>query len=195
MKKIGLFGGTFDPIHNAHLIIAEYLREELDLDKIWFIPAKIHPLKSNTSVTREKYRLEMLKKAIVDNPYFQIEDLELKQKKTSYTISTIEELLNIYSQDQPKFYFFLGMDNINQLYRWKDPHRLIKICQLIGFGRPGFVPSKTAKQFLTYIKFVHTPLLEISSTMIRQRIGEGLSVRYFIPEAVNDYITTKGLYK
>jgi nicotinate-nucleotide adenylyltransferase len=195
MKNIGLFGGTFDPIHIGHLIIAEFLRNELNLNEVWFIPAKIHPLKSNPSITKEKYRLEMLKMALSDNPHFCIDEVELKRKEVSFTTNTLDLLLQRYKEILPKFYFFIGMDNLNQLYRWKEPISILKKCQVVAFGRPGFTPSQTTNRFIPYIKFVQMPLIDISSSMIRKRIKLGLSVKYLVPEIIIKYIEEKQLYK
>jgi nicotinate-nucleotide adenylyltransferase len=195
MKNIGLFGGTFDPIHIGHLIIAEFLRNELNLQEVWFIPAKIHPLKSNPSITKEKYRLEMLKIALSDNTYFCIEEVELRRKEVSFTTNTLDILLEKYAEIFPKFYFFIGMDNLNQLYRWKEPISILKKCQVVAFARPGFTPSKTTKRYIPYIKFVQMPLFDISSSMIRKRIKQGLSVKYLVPENIIEYIEKKQLYK
>ncbi len=195
MKKIGLFGGTFDPVHNGHLIIAEYLRDELELEEIWFIPAKIHPLKDNRHITSEEHRVQMLELAVADNPLFRVSRVELERDSVSYTIDTIETLLQQYAHLQPRFYFFIGMDNVNELYRWKRPEDILRKCQVVAFGRPGFTPIEEAKKFLPLIKFVHVPLLEISSTFVRQRIRDGRSVRYLVPEPVLQYISEKQLYK
>lgn len=195
MKKIGLFGGTFDPVHNGHLIIAEYLRDELQLDEIWFIPAKIHPLKDNQEITPPHHRLEMLKLAVTDNKFFTVSDMELKREGMSYTVDTIDGVLKSYSKTPPKLYFFIGMDNVNDLHRWKAPEKILKKCQVVAFGRPGFTPDEQAKPFLSSIQFVHVPLLEISSTFVRRRLHHGHTVRYLIPEAVERYIKEKQLYK
>ncbi|MEJ2635797.1 MAG: nicotinate-nucleotide adenylyltransferase [Calditrichia bacterium] len=195
MKKIGLFGGTFDPIHNGHLIIAEYLRVELDLEEIWFIPARIHPLKNNTDITSAEDRLNMLKLAIDGDQHFRIDDLELRREGISYTIDTIDALHENYRHLSPEFYFFIGMDNVNELHQWKEPKQILTKSKVVAFGRPGFTPHEKAKEFLPYIRFVHVPLLEISSTFVRKRIREGLSVRYIIADSVFKYIQEKQLYR
>ncbi len=194
MKKIGLFGGTFDPVHNGHLIISEYLWDLLELEEIWFIPAKKHPLKNNMGITPTAHRLEMLKLAVADNPHLKISEVETKRAGVSYTIDTLIELENRMGGNPVRFYFFIGMDNVNDLHRWKSPDRILEKSQVVAFGRPGFEPRKEAEKYLARIKFVHVPLLEISSTLIRKRISEGRSVRYLIPESVERYIHDKQLY-
>lgn len=195
MKKIGLFGGTFDPVHNGHLIIAEYLRDELGLAEIWFIPAKIHPLKDNHVITGEVHRLKMLELAVADNPLFSVSRVELERDQVSYTIDTLNTLLERYRDLDPKFYFFIGMDNVNDFHRWRQPREILQKCQVVAFGRPGFKPNDTVLEFIPHIKFVHVPLLEISSTFVRQRIRAGRSVRYLVPDRVLLYIQQKQLYK
>ncbi len=194
-RKIGLFGGTFDPVHNGHLIIAEYLRDELKLDEVWFIPTKLHPFKSSQLISSDYDRMEMLKLAISSNPYFRTSDVEIKRPGVSYTIDTINELNQKYADQSAKFFFFMGMDNVNEFYRWKSPQQILEKCQVVAFGRPGFVPNKHAKPFLHYIQFIQVPLLEISATFIRQRVKEGRSIRYLVPDKVIDYIKKKQLYK
>ncbi len=195
MKKIGLFGGTFDPIHNGHLIISEYLRDELGLEEIWFIPANIHPLKNNQDIVGPQHRLRMAELACANNQYLRVVDIELKRDSVSYTIDTINGLLEQFAEISPSFYFLIGMDNVNDLHRWKAPDEILEKCQVVAFGRPGFKPGEAAQPFLQSIRFVHVPLLEISSTFVRNRVREGHSVRYLVPDAVDLYIQEKQLYR
>lgn len=195
MKKIGLLGGTFDPIHNGHLIIAEYLRDELLVDEIWFIPTKIHALKENEGISSPEIRNDMLELAISPNNNFKCLDIELTRTGVSYTIDTLELLLEKYQRLNPKFYFFIGMDNVNDLPRWKNPEMIMDKSQLVAFGRPGFTPSNEVKNLLPHIQFIHVPLLEITSTLIRKRAAEGKSIRYLVPDSVLQYINENQLYK
>ncbi|GAB4371986.1 MAG: nicotinate-nucleotide adenylyltransferase [Calditrichia bacterium] len=195
MIKIGLLGGTFDPVHNGHLIISEYLRDEFELDEFWFIPAKIHPLKDNKTITPVEQRLKMLELAIADNEHFRICEVELQREGVSYTIDTINQILEENREKSPELYFFIGMDNVNELHRWKSPHEILQKSHVVAFGRPGFTPNQSAEEFLPSIQFIHVPLLEISSTFIRNRIHAGKSVRYLIPSSVEKYIRDNGLYR
>ncbi len=194
-QKIGLFGGTFDPVHNGHLIIAEYLRDELQLDEIWFIPTGKHPLKDNRQISSVEHRLNMLRLAIADNERFKISEIEIHRPGVSYTIDTLNELLETYRDREPKFYYFIGMDNVNELHKWREPEKIVEKCQVVAFGRPGFQPQLEAQPFVARIQFVHVPLLEISSTFVRQRIREGRSVRYIVPKEVEQYILRHALYR
>ena len=195
MKKIGLLGGTFDPVHNGHLIISEYLREELSLDEIWFIPARIHALKKNQNISPAQIRLEMLQLAIADNPCFKINDIELQKDSVSYTVDTLRALEEKYRNLEPDFYFLIGMDNVNDLPRWKNPEEILSRCQMVAFGRPGFKPDESAERYLSSIQFIHVPLLEISSTLIRNRVKNGFSIRYLVPDPVLRYIQENKLYR
>ena len=195
MQKIGLLGGTFDPVHNGHLIISEYLRVELDLEQVWFIPTKKHPLKDNKDISSPDVRHQMLNLAISGNPYFKSYDYEIRKEGTSFTIETLRELKKSYQSHQPEFYFFIGMDNVNDLPKWKDPEEILQICQVVAFGRPGFQPSDRVKQYLPKIKFIQVPLLEISSSIIRNRVQFGQSIRYLVPDSVREYIKEKKLYQ
>ncbi len=195
MKKIGLLGGTFDPVHNGHLIISEYLYEELDLDEIWFIPAHIHPLKDNNGISDAGHRLSMLQLAVADNDHFKISELEISREGVSYTVDTLDQLHKTYRDIDPRFFYFIGMDNVNDLPRWKKPWQILENCQVVAFGRPGFKPDPAVEEYLPHIRFIHVPLLEISSTLIRKRVTEENSVRYLVPEAVRKYISDHGLYR
>jgi nicotinate-nucleotide adenylyltransferase len=194
-RKIGILGGTFDPIHNGHLIITEYLRDKLSLDEICFIPARHHPLKNNESISSSEVRLQMLQLAISDNQAFRYSEVELQRTGISYTIDTLDYLSSEWKDLHPELYFLIGMDIINELYRWKEPLQILEKTRVIAFGRPGFRPHKTAEKYLPHIQFISVPLLEISSSLIRQRCQEGRSIRYLVPEKVRKYIIDKGLYR
>jgi nicotinate-nucleotide adenylyltransferase len=195
MQKIGLLGGTFDPVHNGHLIISEYLRVELNLEQVWFIPTNKHPLKNNKDISSSEARLQMLNLAIAGNPYFKSYDYEVRKEGISFTIETLRELKKQYQSHRPEFYFFIGMDNVNDLPKWKDPEEILQICQVVAFGRPGFQPSERVRQYLPKIKFIQAPLLEISSSIIRNRVQAEQSIRYMVPDSVREYITEKKLYQ
>jgi nicotinate-nucleotide adenylyltransferase len=195
MKKIGLLGGTFDPIHNGHLIISEYLRDSLELSEIWFIPAKIHPLKKNEDITCDEFRVQMLELAIENNQYFKCCKIEIERGDISFTIDTVDQLHKEFKQIDPEFYLFIGMDNVNEIDRWKEPMQILEKTKVIAFGRPGFKTNKISEKFLPHLKFIRLPLLEISSTNIRNRIREGKSVRYLVPDAVKNFIEQEGLYQ
>jgi nicotinate-nucleotide adenylyltransferase len=195
LRKIGLFGGTFNPIHTGHLIIAEVIRQALQIDQILFIPAKIHAFKNNQQIQSSRHRLRMLELVIRDNPYFLISELELNKEGISYTIDTIKMLRLQYPEDRYTLYFLMGADNVAQFHKWKEPAELVKLCNFVVFGRPGFEVDPNSDPLVSKFQFVEAPLLEISSTDIRNRIQGNLSIRYMVPPQVEAYIHQHSLYK
>jgi nicotinate-nucleotide adenylyltransferase len=195
LRKIGLFGGTFNPIHTGHLIIAEVIRQALQIDQILFIPAKIHAFKNNQQIQSSRHRLRMLELVIRDNPYFLISELELNKEGISYTIDTIKMLRLQYPEDRYTLYFLMGADNVAQFHKWKEPAELVKLCNFVVFGRPGFEVDPKSDPLVSKFQFVEAPLLEISSTDIRNRIQGNISIRYMVPPQVEAYIHQHSLYK
>ncbi len=194
-KRVAIFGGSFDPIHHGHLLIAEWIRDELQFQKVIFVPTHIHPLKHNPGVTAAHHRLAMVKLAIQSNEFFEVSDIEIRKETVSYTIDTIREFQKVYPPKDYQLYFLIGQDNLNQLHLWKDPIKLVQLAQFIAFGRPGFEPSPEAQPFLPFIQFIEIPLLEISATRVRERLRTGKTVRYMVPDPVIDYINTHHLYR
>lgn len=195
LKKIGLFGGTFDPVHLGHLIIAEFIREAANLDKVVFIPARVHPFKNNLLILPSQHRYNMLKLAIRKNPSFLVSDMELKQEGTSYTVDTLRNFRQKYPADRFELYFLIGADNVAQFHLWKQPENLLRLSKFIIFGRPGFKVEMESGSYFSASQFIEAPLLEISSTQIRSRVQQNLSIRYLVPPAVEAYIESHSLYK
>lgn len=197
-KRIGIFGGTFNPIHFGHLIIAEGVREEYNLDKIIFIPSAMPPHKTK-GVLAAKHRYAMVALAILHNPYFMISDIEMRREGLSYTVDTIRALREIYG-DETEFYFIAGTDTIHELPTWKYIDELLELCNFVGATRPD--GSEVIDSVIDYFgevgkKRIHrlqTPELEISSTDLRNRLQEGRSVRYMIPKSVIRYIEENNIY-
>ena len=197
--KIAVMGGTFDPIHNGHLIVAEYVRTSLKLDKVIFIPSGVHPFKNNKNITEGKKRLDILSLAIKSNEYFDISTMEINREGITYTIDSIKELKEIYKEDE--VYFIIGSDIIFEIEKWKDFEELIELCKFILLYRPGKNEDKIENRIeelkklygLEFVR-VEAPLIEISSTEIRERVKEDLSIKYLVPEIVEDYIYKHKLY-
>ncbi len=197
--SIGVLGGTFDPIHFGHLLTAEAVREILSLNKIIFIPAAVPPHKLGKEIAAAKHRLSMAVLATQGNPFFCVSDMELQRKGPSYTTDTIDALKREQGADT-EIYFITGADAINALDTWRAPTELLAKCHFVAATRQG---TSLARDFLRecfgelaqeHIHEVETPELEISSTEIRRRIQEGLSIRYMVPESVAEYIFKEGLY-
>ncbi|MDU3087432.1 MAG: nicotinate-nucleotide adenylyltransferase [Peptoniphilus harei] len=199
MKKYGIFGGSFNPIHYGHLMICEYIKEEMGLDKVIFIPTGNPPHKDLGVSAEDRY--EMVRLAISPNPDFEISDIETTRVKLSYTVDTIRELKKIYKEE--KLYFLIGLDSLFQLKTWKKIGDLSQEIEFVVALRPGYIDKEEInneidflrKNFGTKINLIKTPLYEISSTDLRDRIHEGKSLRYLIPKKVLDYIEESGFYK
>lgn len=198
--RVGILGGTFDPIHVGHLVTAEAVRNEYKLDKVIFIPAAIPPHKQEQSVTPALHRYIMTVLATYSNPYFEVSPIEMNRPGPSYTIDTIYELIEKYGEDT-EFYFITGADAIAEIPTWDRIEELLGICQFIAATRQGCLPNvDNIKEYFGELgrKRIHrlnTPELEISSTDIRARIKNGISIKYIVPLPVEQYIYKEGLYK
>lgn len=187
--KIGILGGTFNPIHIGHLILAEEVREKLALDKIIFVPAYLPPHKDNSDIAKAEFRLEMVKLAIKGNKLFSVSDVEIKRNGRSYTIDTVRELNVKFPNDD--LYFIIGSDLLKYLDDWKDLSEIIKMVKFIAVTRPGY----PLEEIPSYIKTMPIRAVDISAFEVREAIKEGRSFRYLVAESVFDYINKKGLYK
>lgn len=198
--KIGLLGGTFDPIHIGHLIIAEEIRLRLALDEVLFIPAGQPWLKSERVITSGEHRLEMLRLAIGSNPHFGVSTVELERPGPTYSVDTLSQLRDEFGPGI-ELYFIVGFDALSELPIWKDASRLVELCHIVGVRRPGHAEldwrslEQALPGVLSRIMVLDVPEIEISSTEIRQRVANGLAIRYVVPEAVERYILQHRLYK
>lgn len=190
--KICLFGGTFDPPHIGHLLIAQTICEAESFDKILFIPVNIPPHKTVNTPLED--RLNMLDIAIDDNPNFEISDIEIKRGGVSYTIDTIKTIKNKYNISSNKISYLIGSDSLLNFHNWKDPEKILEECQIIVAIRPGFRPSDIPAWILHKIQFANIPRFEISSTDIRSRWVEGKTIRYLVTLPVWDYINKNKIY-
>jgi nicotinate-nucleotide adenylyltransferase len=191
-KKIGILGGTFDPPHIAHLIIAQEALEKLKLDQIWFVPGFIPPHKWNNPVTKARQRWQMLKLALSGNRKFVASDIELRRKGISYTVDTLRRLS--LQKPKRKLYLILGADNLKFLSGWKEPEEIFRLAQVVFVPRPGLELSR-ANSWVKKGVLLEAPLLEISSSQIRERVKKGKSVAYRVPEKVRKYIGKYKLYQ
>ncbi len=195
MRKIGIMGGTFDPIHVGHLMIAEAVWDEYNLEKIIFIPSANPPHK-NSVMTSAKHRFNMTLLATCSNPHFDVSSIEMERVGPSYTIDTIRALKKLYG-DNTELYFIIGADCIEELPTWHQIEELLKMCNFIVTKRPNYTPDLTIieQNYTNYkMKILQTPELEISSTNIRERIKKGYSIQYITTEQVQQYIRKEELY-
>ncbi|MCX8123541.1 MAG: nicotinate-nucleotide adenylyltransferase [Spirochaetes bacterium] len=191
--KVGLFGGTFNPIHTGHLINAQFIREEFNLDFIIFIPAKYPVHKELEDNVNAEHRYKMIKLAIEDVDYFKVSRIEIDREKPSYTIYTVEEIL----QKHPdwKLFFIIGYDAFNEINTWKDWKRLLMTIDFIIMKRPGDILHKRFHKYMSRIHCANNPVIDISSSLIRERVKNGKSIRYLLPVKVEKYIYKNGLYR
>lgn len=199
-KKLAVMGGTFDPIHYGHLVAAETVREELGVERVLFIPSGRPPHKQKTRVAGDEHRYLMTVLATASDPYFEVSRMEIDRPGMTYTIDTIRSLRTQCAEDCI-IYFITGADAAAEIISWKDPQELVKMCRIVAVTRPGYDKSKI---FYGLIKaqippdsfiFLEVPALSISSTDIRNRVSVGKSVRFILPESVEQYIKKFGLYK
>ncbi|CUH97465.1 putative nicotinate-nucleotide adenylyltransferase [Propionispora sp. 2/2-37] len=199
-QRIGIMGGTFDPIHIGHLVTAEAVRREYQLEKVLFIPAADPPHKQNLPVTLPMHRYIMTILATYSNIHFAVSRIELDRKGPSYTIDTITELKKQYGL-QTELFFITGTDAILELATWKNVDLLLENCHFIAATRPGCggtldsVIEYFGEQGRGHIHLLATPELDISSTDIRERVKQGRSIKYIVPENVENYIAKEGLYR
>jgi nicotinate-nucleotide adenylyltransferase len=201
-KCVGVFGGTFDPVHLGHLIVAEQCREQANLDQVWFIPTARPPHKQGSLVTSFGQRAEMLALAIAGHSAFRIEELEKDRPGPSYTAETVDELQR--RSPDVDFFLLLGSDCLADLPCWYDPARIVEQTTLLIVERPGH-PVWPADQLRAALglpaeavlrqQVVPVPLVDVSSRDLRRRCAEGRSVRYLVPRSVERYIEEKRLYR
>ena len=190
--KICLFGGTFDPPHIGHLLIAQTVCEAENFDKILFIPAYTPPHKNN--ITPVKHRIEMVKLAISDNPNFEYSDADIVRKGVSYTIDTILDIKQKCGLKNDEVYYLIGSDSLIDLKNWKDSKKILKECNVIVAIRPGFRPSDIPHWILQEVHFANIPRFELSSTKIRSRWVKDLTIRYMVTLPIWEYINKNNLY-
>jgi len=189
--KIGLYFGSFNPIHNGHLIIAQHFLEETDLERIWFVVSPQNPFKQNHSLLNEYHRLFLVQKAIEGESNMKAVDIEFGLPKPSYTIDTMTYLEEKYPEHQ--FCIIMGSDSFLNLEKWKSGSLIMSRYPIYIYVRSGFEVDQ--KKITENILVLKAPLLDISASLIRKKIGEGKSVRFLIPDSVNEEIIKAGYYK
>ncbi|WHH58420.1 nicotinate-nucleotide adenylyltransferase [Petroclostridium sp. X23] len=199
--KIGIMGGTFDPIHYGHLVAAEAARVKFDLKDVIFVPSGNPPHKKGQKVLDKTHRYLMTLLATATNPYFQVSRNEVDREGYTYTIDTIRDF-DIEYNGTAEFYFITGADALSEVLTWKNIEKLFEMCQFVAATRPGYKYEELFKEieYLTVnyngrIHFVEVPSLAISSTDIRERVRMDLPIKYLLSEAVENYIYKNNLYK
>ncbi len=198
--RIGVFGGSFDPVHLGHLTVAQDAVEQLELDRLIFIPAARSPHKQDAVPTEGRHRLAMLRLAVEDHPVFEVSDMELARGGVSYTVNTLAQVRQAHPGAE--LFFLVGLDSLRELHRWYQVDRIFDLCTVVPLARGGEDPagvrqqcglSESCKQRLLD-RLIRIHEMEISSSEIRMRVAEGLSIRYLVPPGVQMYIAEHHLY-
>lgn len=190
-SQIGIFSGSFNPIHIGHLILANYLCEFTDLDEVWFLVTPQNPLKDVENLLDDDLRLEMTRLALLDYPHIKVSDIEFDMPRPSYTIDTLAQLERDYPDHQ--FVLIIGADNWNQFYRWKDFIRLMDQYSIVIYPRMGETVEIPSLYHNT-IQYVKAPIVGVSSTFVREGIAKGKNMRAFLPHRVHEFIIQNRLY-
>jgi nicotinate-nucleotide adenylyltransferase len=199
---IGVFGGTFDPVHFGHLIMAEQCREQAALDQVWFVPSARPPHKLERPLTPFAQRVEMLALALAGQSAFRVEEIEKDRPGPSYTADTLDDLSGRHPDNQ--WFLLVGSDTLSDLPTWHDPERVVARATLVVVARSNHevLPAELLRRNLSLpensnlrLQLVQSPIIDISSSDLRARVASGRSLRYFLPRAVECYIQAKGLYQ
>lgn len=198
---IGIMGGTFNPIHNGHLLICEFIREEFGLEKVLFVPARTPPHKGSEGIAPASDRIEMVRLAAAGNRYFEVSDIEMKRQGASYTVDTLNDLAEIYGSDA-RLALIIGADSLMQFRTWKRYEEIITAADILVARRPDTEDRKLELAIANLTDGLNARIAvseaiphDFSSTEIRRRVREGLSIKYMVPERVEEYILETGLYK
>jgi nicotinate-nucleotide adenylyltransferase len=197
--RVGVLGGTFDPVHCGHLAIAEEARAQLHLEWVAFVPAGRPPHKLGRAITSAHHRLAMLERALASNPYFRISYVDVDRSGPSYTTDTLALLRQEWGP-AVDLYFIIGADSLLEMYKWYHPERIIQLAHLAVAQRPSLAVDlseleRSLPGLGRRVRMVQTPLLEISGTDLRRRVQEGRPIKYYVPEEVEAYIFQQGLYR
>jgi len=190
MKRLGILGGTFDPPHIAHLVLAQSAHERFALGKVLFIPAAIQPHKQRPDVLPGETRLKLLHLALDSDKRFEVSDMELKRVGPSYSVDTLLQLKEQHPEIE--LYLIIGGDNIADIEHWREPRRIFEVATVVAARRPH---AKAVGRYKDKITMFDMPQIEISSTLIREMVEQGRRIKYLVPEGVEAYISEHGLYK
>jgi nicotinate-nucleotide adenylyltransferase len=196
-RKIGIMGGTFDPIHFGHLVAAEEAYFALGLSEVIFVPTGQPFHKSSRKVSPPEHRYTMTMLATLDNPHFRLSRVEIDRGEPSHTIDTLREMRHWYPPNSVTFYFITGLDAVLSIDEWREPEAIAKVSRVVAVSRPGYSTEglvKLPEEIHRSIIPLEIPLLAISSTEIRRRVAEGRSIRYLVPWPVEHYIYKNGMY-
>lgn len=198
--RLGIYGGTFDPVHYGHLLLAEQCREQCRLDEVWFVPANVAPHKTGAGTTSGKARAEMLEFAVAGCPRLRVSRMELERPGPSYTVDTLQTL----HDDDPRreLFFLIGADSLTDLPTWREPQRIARLAIIVAVNRGdrplpdmASLEARLGQEAMARVRFVQMPGVDLSATDIRRRVREGRGIRYMVPRAVEVYIQEHRLYQ
>jgi nicotinate-nucleotide adenylyltransferase len=197
--RLGIFGGTFDPVHYGHLLAAEQCREQCRLDEVWFVPAAVPPHKAGVEISPGKARAEMLELAVAGLPQFRVSRMELERDGPSYTVDT----LAVLRRDDPtrELFLILGADSLADFATWREPRRVAELATILAVNRGRVTPDVSAaaqqlgREFQALVQVVEMPAVDLASTDIRRRVREGRSIQFMTPRAVDLYLRQHNLYR
>jgi len=192
--RICLFGGTFDPLHIGHLCLAESVLNQINVDKVFFIPASNPPHKNKDTYNKFAHRYKMLELSIRDRGKFFISDIEELRNGISYSVDTIGEFREKFRLKREDIYFLIGSDSLINFDKWKEPQQILSLAQILVAPRPTFEKEKVKAEYLSQVQFLHAPFMDVSSNMIRKLIRDGKSIRYLVSREVENYIYSNKLY-
>ena len=192
LKKIGILGGTFDPIHTGHLVLADELREKLKLERVIFIPSASPPHKTEHELSSAAHRFEMTKLAIKGNSHFYVSDIELKREGLSYTVETLRKLKELYKDSE--IYFLTGSDVLDEITTWKESDEIYRLAKMVIGIRPGFDEFDPEDHFAKRSIILRITGVNVSSSHIREKVAKSESIKYLVPSGVEEYIRRKHLY-
>ncbi|MEW4531168.1 MAG: nicotinate-nucleotide adenylyltransferase [Maioricimonas sp. JB045] len=196
--RLGIYGGTFDPVHYGHLIAADQFREQCELDQVLFVPAGKPPHKQTREITAGKQRVEMLKLAVAGDPRFGVSTIELDRDEPSFTLDTLGQLRR--EQPDAELYFLMGADSLAEFPTWREPARIVELAHIAVANRgrsvpdPGPVGEAIGVDLASRVTVVEMPAVDLSASDLRARVGSGRSIRYMTPRAVEEYVRTHDLY-
>lgn len=200
MKKIGIMGGTFNPIHNGHLFLAENAYEQIGLDQILFMPSKNPPHKAKPVMVTDQQRVDMINLAIQDNPHFALSTLELERDGYTYTADTLKLLME--GKGEVRYYFIVGADSLFMMHQWYQPQVIFELCSVVAAGRDHVdweelttQAKRLKEQFHADLQLISMPTIQIASADIRSRVSLNKSIRYYVPDGVAQYINQHRLYR
>ena len=198
-QKIGIMGGTFNPILYGHLLLGEGAREQIELDKVLYMPLKKPPHKDVREVAEDAHRIQMIQLAIEDNPFFELSTLEMERVGTTYTVDTVDYLTRYYPENE--YYFIIGADSLFQFETWKNPGKILSLVHVLAAARNGILALEMEQQakyleekYYGDVNLIRFHTMDISSSLIRSKCKREKSIKYLVPPKVEEYILNNGLY-